>query len=185
MGCPTRGRTDEPLLRGSAAALLLVAITALYLSRMQPRVWVSGKKLVLLAGLSVAFTGLVVAVSALVGLSSPGWAYLVPSGALGMLAVMRMWVAGALPELALRLRWAFATSVVSFSPRSSSWMREPSTVTLTVKPPPLTVSPDSLTTVSARLPGLADAVCVVKGAAATRADCEQARTRPRTQAAVR
>lgn len=76
------------LLRGVAAALLLVAVTGLYLSRMQPRVWRSGKKLVLLSGLVTLYAGLVTVTAVLTGVAGNAWAYAVPAGALAMLVAL-------------------------------------------------------------------------------------------------
>jgi putative nucleotidyltransferase with HDIG domain len=80
---PVRG-----LLRGGVAALLLVAVTGVYLMRMQPRVWVSGKKLALLAGLVSTFAAIMVVTAAVSDVAATGWAYTVPAGALGMLVAL-------------------------------------------------------------------------------------------------
>jgi cyclic-di-AMP phosphodiesterase PgpH len=76
------------LLRGGVAALLLVAVAGIYLMRMQPKVWVSGKKLILLGSLVSAFAALVVASAAVTDVAAGGWAYTVPAGALGMLVAL-------------------------------------------------------------------------------------------------
>jgi len=75
-------------LRALAAMLLVTSVVGLYLSRMQPRVWVSGKKLLLLALLVAAYSGLVVGASMLVDATSSGWMYAVPAGALAMLVAL-------------------------------------------------------------------------------------------------
>ena len=75
-------------LRAVAAMLLVTAVAAIYLSRMQPRVWVTGKKLMLLALLVVGYAGLVVGSSLLVDATSSGWLYAVPAGALAMLTAL-------------------------------------------------------------------------------------------------
>ena len=83
------GTTPLRTLALSALAMLLVTVIAgLYLSRMQPGVWRSGQKLVLLALLTVAYAGFVVGASALVDVASSGWAYVVPAGALAMLIAL-------------------------------------------------------------------------------------------------
>jgi cyclic-di-AMP phosphodiesterase PgpH len=76
------------LLRGFVAAALLLAVAGIYLSRMQPRVWVSAKKLLLLAVLTTTFAGIVVATTAVTEIADTGWAYTVPAGALGMLVAL-------------------------------------------------------------------------------------------------
>jgi cyclic-di-AMP phosphodiesterase PgpH len=75
-------------LRSTLAMLIVAAVVGIYLSRMQPRVWVSAKKLILLSGLVVAYSGLVVAASVLVDATSYGWLYAVPAGALAMLVAL-------------------------------------------------------------------------------------------------
>lgn len=76
------------LLRAMLAMLLVTVISAIYLQRMQPRVWATGKKLLLLGLLTVAYTGLVVGVALLTDATSSGWAFAVPSGALAMLVAL-------------------------------------------------------------------------------------------------
>ena len=73
------------LLIGAAAALLLVAVGGVYLSRMQPFVWRSVKKLWLLALLLVAFAAIVTGIDLLVDSTGSTWAFVVPVGALAML----------------------------------------------------------------------------------------------------
>ncbi|WP_052666943.1 HD family phosphohydrolase [Nitriliruptor alkaliphilus] len=74
--------------RSGIASLLLIAVAAVYLQRMQPRVWVSGKKLILLGVLTSAFAALVVGTSVVTDLTSPGIAYVVPAGAYAMLVAL-------------------------------------------------------------------------------------------------
>jgi cyclic-di-AMP phosphodiesterase PgpH len=76
------------LLVGAAAALLLVAVGGLYLSRMQPFVWRSVKKLWLLSLLLVAFAATVTGIDVLVDSTSSTWAFVVPVGALAMLVAL-------------------------------------------------------------------------------------------------
>ena len=81
-----------PLLRtllvGAAAGLLLVAVGGIYLSRMQPFVWRSAKKLWLLALLLVAFAAVVTGIDLLVDSTGSTWAFVVPVGALAMLVAL-------------------------------------------------------------------------------------------------
>ncbi|TVR37630.1 MAG: HDIG domain-containing protein [Nitriliruptor sp.] len=76
------------VLRTALAMLLVVAVGGIYLGRMQPFVWVSGKKLILLSVLVVAYSGLVVGSTLLTDATSSGWSYAVPAGALGMLTAL-------------------------------------------------------------------------------------------------
>ncbi|MFP4311721.1 MAG: HD family phosphohydrolase [Nitriliruptoraceae bacterium] len=75
-------------LLASAAMLLVVAVGGVYLARMQPIVWVTGKKLVLLGGLVLAYAVMVVGVTAVVDATSVGWLFAVPAGALAMLVAL-------------------------------------------------------------------------------------------------
>jgi cyclic-di-AMP phosphodiesterase PgpH len=74
--------------RSAIASLLLIAVAAIYLQRMQPRVWVSGKKLLLLGVLTAAFAATVVGTSLVTDLTAPGIAYVVPAGAYAMLVAL-------------------------------------------------------------------------------------------------
>ena len=76
------------LLRAVLAMLLVTVVGGIYLGRMQPRVWVSGKKLVLSALLITAYAGLVAATTVLTEATSAGWSYVVPAAALGMLTAL-------------------------------------------------------------------------------------------------
>ncbi len=76
------------VLRTALAMLLVVTVGGIYLGRMQPFVWVSGKKLILLSVLVVAYSGLVVGSTLLTDATSSGWSYAVPAGALGMLTAL-------------------------------------------------------------------------------------------------
>ena len=75
-------------LAATAAMLLVTAVAGVYLSKMQPIVWVTGKKLVLLALLVVFYAALVVGVAAVVDATSAGWLFAVPAGALAMLVAL-------------------------------------------------------------------------------------------------
>jgi putative nucleotidyltransferase with HDIG domain len=79
------GRT---LLLGAAAGLLLVGVGGVYLSRMQPFVWRSPKKLWLLVILLVAFGAIVTGIDLLVDSTGSTWAFVVPVGALAMLIAL-------------------------------------------------------------------------------------------------
>jgi cyclic-di-AMP phosphodiesterase PgpH len=74
--------------RSAIASVLLIAVAAVYLQRMQPRVWVSGKKLLLLGVLTSAFAAMVVGTSVVTDLTAPGIAYIVPAGAYAMLVAL-------------------------------------------------------------------------------------------------
>ena len=75
-------------LRATLAMLVVTAIAGIYLSRMQPYVWVTPKKLILLSLLVWAYSLLVVGSSVLMDATSSGWLYAVPAGALAMLVAL-------------------------------------------------------------------------------------------------
>ncbi len=76
------------MLVGGAAALLLVAVGGIYLSRMQPIVWRSAKRLWLLGLLLLAFAAVVTGIDLLVDSTGSTWAFVVPVGALAMLVAL-------------------------------------------------------------------------------------------------
>jgi putative nucleotidyltransferase with HDIG domain len=76
------------LLTGAAGGLLLVAVGGIYLSRMQPFVWRSAKKLWLLVLLLLAFAAVVTGTDLLVDSTGSTWAFVVPVGALAMLVAL-------------------------------------------------------------------------------------------------
>jgi putative nucleotidyltransferase with HDIG domain len=76
------------LLTAAAAMLLLVAVGGVYLSRMQPFVWRSTKKLWLLTLLLVVFAAVVSGIDLLVDSTDSSWAFVVPVGALAMLVAL-------------------------------------------------------------------------------------------------
>ena len=76
------------MLIGGAAALILVGVGGIYLSRMQPFVWRSAKKLWLLGILLVSFAAIVTGIDLLVDSTGSTWAYVVPVGALAMLIAL-------------------------------------------------------------------------------------------------
>ena len=76
------------LLRAALAMLLVASVGAVYLQRMQPRVWANGQKLLLLALLLLAYAALVVGVGVFTDATASSWYYAVPAGALAMLAAL-------------------------------------------------------------------------------------------------
>ena len=76
------------LLRAGLSMLLVVGVGAVYLQRMQPRVWANGHKLLLLSLLVLAYAVLVVGVGVFSDVATSTWYYAVPAGALGMLAAL-------------------------------------------------------------------------------------------------
>jgi cyclic-di-AMP phosphodiesterase PgpH len=84
----TGGGPWQAWLAATAAMLLVSAVAGIYLSRMQPIVWVTGKKLLLLSLLVVSYALLVVGVTAVVDATSAGWLFAVPAGALAMLIAL-------------------------------------------------------------------------------------------------
>ena len=76
------------LLTGAAGGLLLVAVGGIYLSRMQPFVWRSAKKLWLLSLLLLAFAAIVTGTDLLVDSTGSTWAFVIPVGALAMLVAL-------------------------------------------------------------------------------------------------
>ena len=76
------------LLRAGLAMLLVVAVGAVYLQRMQPRVWANGQKLLLLSLLVLAYAVVVVGVGVFTDAAASAWYYAVPAGALAMLVAL-------------------------------------------------------------------------------------------------
>jgi cyclic-di-AMP phosphodiesterase PgpH len=76
------------LLRAGLAMVLVTGVAVVYLSRMQPRVWANGGKLLLLGLLTFSYAVLVVGFSVLTDVTSSGWIYAVPAGALAMLVAL-------------------------------------------------------------------------------------------------
>jgi cyclic-di-AMP phosphodiesterase PgpH len=75
-------------VRALVAMVLVTSVATVYLHRMQPRVWRTGKKLLLLGLLLASYAGLVVGASLLTDATSTGWTYAVPAGAFGMLTAL-------------------------------------------------------------------------------------------------
>lgn len=76
------------LLRALLAMTLVTMVAVIYLGRMQPKVWTSGKKLLLLSLLVVGYAGLTVGAATITDVASSGWFYMVPAGALAMLTAL-------------------------------------------------------------------------------------------------
>ena len=76
------------LLRAGLAMLLVVAVGAVYLQRMQPRVWANGQKVLLLSLLVLAYAVLVVGIGVFTDVATSTWYYAVPAGALAMLVAL-------------------------------------------------------------------------------------------------
>ncbi|MEX0705043.1 MAG: HDIG domain-containing metalloprotein [Nitriliruptoraceae bacterium] len=74
--------------RAMLAMLVVTIVGGVYLQRMQPRVWASGKKQLLLGILVTTYALIVVGATALVGTTAPGWAFVAPAGALAMLTAL-------------------------------------------------------------------------------------------------
>ncbi|HSK22223.1 MAG TPA: HDIG domain-containing protein [Egicoccus sp.] len=127
---PTRA-----LLRAFAAMVMVTVVAAVYLQRMQPRVWVSGKKLLLLGLLLTAYAGLIVGAAALIGSTSNGWSYVVPSGALAMLAALLIHpvvgIATMLPAALLVLLVAPSAAPVALFAAAAAFFSVPLTTRIT------------------------------------------------------
>ncbi len=92
-------------LRSFGAMALVLAITGVYLWRMQPRVWASSRKIVLLSLIIAGHAALVTGVSLFTEPGQVAWWYLVPVGALAMLVSLLIHpvvaIASMLPAVAL------------------------------------------------------------------------------------
>lgn len=75
-------------LQALAAMGLTVLVVMIYLVRMQPRVWASGRRLVLLGTVIAAYALLVAATGLLADSAGIGWWYAVPVGVLAILAAL-------------------------------------------------------------------------------------------------
>ncbi len=76
------------VVRAFGAMALVVLVGLIYLRRMQPKVWRSGRKALLLASLVFAYALIVVAVRFVTDTASSGWWFAVPAGALAMLSAI-------------------------------------------------------------------------------------------------
>nr|WP_274388072.1 HDIG domain-containing metalloprotein [Salsipaludibacter albus] len=92
-------------LRSLGAMALVLVVTGVYLWRMQPRVWNSSRKIVLLASIIAGYAALVTGVSLFAEPGQVAWWYLVPVGALAMLVSLLIHpvvaIASMLPAVAL------------------------------------------------------------------------------------
>ena len=82
---------DEPWREAAKALVLAIVATlavAAYLRAYRPRVWRSSSRLVLLASLFTGLALVVEAVTLLAPTAAGGWGYLVPAGAVAMLATI-------------------------------------------------------------------------------------------------
>ena len=95
------------LLRALGAMAIVVLVVATYLKQMQPRVWRSGRKVLLLSALVAGYAGLITAAGFLTEVAGPAWWYAVPAGGLAMLAAILVapvvGIATMLPAVALVL----------------------------------------------------------------------------------
>jgi cyclic-di-AMP phosphodiesterase PgpH len=78
----------QTLLRAFAGMLLVAAIVGGYLWRMQPDVWRSGRKILLLGSVVTGFAAVVAGISLLTGPGQVAWWYVVPAAAMAMLVAI-------------------------------------------------------------------------------------------------
>ncbi|MDX1658912.1 MAG: HDIG domain-containing protein [Nitriliruptorales bacterium] len=76
------------LARAFVAMLLTAIVVAIYLRFMQPRVWASGRRVLLLSALLTGYALMTIGVNLLADSVSAGWWYVLPAGALGMLTAI-------------------------------------------------------------------------------------------------
>jgi putative nucleotidyltransferase with HDIG domain len=76
------------LLRSLVAMIAVTAVVAIYLRQMQPKVWRSGRKVLLLAVLTTAYTVIIVGIGFVTDVASVGWWFAVPAGAFAMLTAI-------------------------------------------------------------------------------------------------
>jgi cyclic-di-AMP phosphodiesterase PgpH len=76
------------LVRSLAAMVFIVLVVGVYLKQMQPHVWRSGRKVLLLAVLTISYAVLVVGVGFVTDVASVGWWFAVPAGAFAMLTAI-------------------------------------------------------------------------------------------------
>ncbi|MBW3618948.1 MAG: HDIG domain-containing protein [Actinobacteria bacterium] len=95
------------LLRAFGAMALVVVVVATYLRQMQPRVWRSGRKILLLSALVAGYALLITGAGFLTEVAGSTWWYAVPAGALAMLTAILVapvvGIATMLPSVALVL----------------------------------------------------------------------------------
>jgi putative nucleotidyltransferase with HDIG domain len=95
------------LLRAFGAMAIVVLVVATYLKQMQPRVWRSGRKVLVLAVLTAGYAVLVTGAGFLTELAGPAWWYAIPAGGFAMLTAVLIapvvGIATMLPSVALVL----------------------------------------------------------------------------------
>ena len=74
--------------RGLAVMAMTAAVVGIYLYFMQPKVWASGRRILLLSALVSGYAVIIIGVNLLADSVSPGWWYALPAGALGMLTAI-------------------------------------------------------------------------------------------------
>lgn len=80
--------TGVALLRGFAAVAVIAAGVGVVLRLMQPQVWFSGRKALLLASILAGYAALTTATGMLVDATSEGWWYAIPAGAMALLVAI-------------------------------------------------------------------------------------------------
>jgi putative nucleotidyltransferase with HDIG domain len=95
------------LLRAFGAMAIVLLVVATYLRQMQPRVWRSGRKILLLAALTAGYAVLVTGAGFLTEVAGAGWWYAIPAGGFAMLTAILVapvvGIATMLPAVALVL----------------------------------------------------------------------------------
>jgi len=76
------------IVRAALAMLLATLVLAPVLQKLLPKIWDSGKRMLLLGLLVTAHAALVVGATLITDATSPGWAYAAPTGAVAMLAAL-------------------------------------------------------------------------------------------------
>lgn len=76
---------QRTFLRATLVMALLLVASMVYLRRMQPVVWASNKRVLLISVVVTAYVAVVVLLAAIVGISSPAWMFAAPAGAAAML----------------------------------------------------------------------------------------------------
>jgi putative nucleotidyltransferase with HDIG domain len=95
------------LLRAFGAMALIATVVVAYLVKMQPRVWRSGRKILLLSALVTGYALTITGAGFLTEVAGSSWWYAVPAGALAMLSAILVapvvGIATMLPSIALVL----------------------------------------------------------------------------------
>ncbi len=133
LGLQGRGPVQS-FLRAFAAMALVVAVVAAYLWRLQPKVWSSGRKVLLLACITTGYTAVVTGIALLTGSGSIAWWYLAPAGGLAMLAAIMVHpvvgISMMLPAVVLVLISAPVSSGVAVYVAAASLLAAPLVVNL-------------------------------------------------------